>query len=226
MAKRLSEIQKGEIAKGFINGKNIDQLAEIYNCKNATIIRNLKVSLGNEKYKKLLKINSNDDKFGRVKKDKKELENNLNNEIKYESTSYDKNLETSHQDASFQENTTFMEIAPINCVIDSDLQKDLSSVTLDSIELPQMGYLIVNNKTELETKFLSDYPDWRFLPAEDLQRKTIEIYYDLKTAKRICGKDQKVIKIPNTNIFKIVSPHLISKGISRMISNEHLIALY
>ena len=46
MAKRLSEIQKGEIAKGFINGKNIDQLAERYNCKNATIIRNLKVSLG------------------------------------------------------------------------------------------------------------------------------------------------------------------------------------
>ena len=89
-----------------------------------------------------------------------------------------------------------------------------------------MGYLIVNNKTELETKLLSDYPVWRFLPAEDLQRKTIEIYYDLKTAKRICGKDQKVIKVPNTNIFKIVSPHLISKGISRMISNEHLIALY
>ena len=225
MAKRLSEIQKREIADGFINGKNIDKLAEKYNCKNSTIIRNLKVSLGNDEYKKLLKLNSNNDKFAKAKNDQKVQENNLNNETKYESNSYEEDLVASNQYEPFQENITFMEIAPVNCEIDNALQKDLSSITLDSIELPKIGYLIVNNKTELETKLLSDYTDWQFLPDEDLKRKTIEIYYDLKTAKRFCGKDQKVMKVPNTNIFKIVSPHLISKGISRMISNEQLIAL-
>ena len=60
---------------------------------------------------------------------------------------------------------------------------------------------------------------------EDLKRKTIEIYYDLKTAKRDCMKEQKVIKVPNTDVFRIVSPILISRGITRIVSAEKLIAL-
>ena len=72
---------------------------------------------------------------------------------------------------------------------------------------------------------LKDYPEWEFLPKEDLKRKTIEIYFDLKLAKRACSKDQKVIKVPNTDVFRIVSPILISRGISMIVSAENLIAL-
>jgi hypothetical protein len=85
--------------------------------------------------------------------------------------------------------------------------------------------MIVNKNIELEVKLLKDYPDWEFLPNEDLKRKTIEIYYDLKTAKRDCMKEQKVIKVPNTDVFRIVSPILISRGITRIVSAEKLIAL-
>ena len=71
--------------------------------------------------------------------------------------------------------------------------------------------MIVNQKIELETKYLKDYPEWQFLSKDDLNRKTIKIYFDLKSAKRDCNKDQKVIKIPNTNVFKkIVSYFKIS----------------
>ena len=85
--------------------------------------------------------------------------------------------------------------------------------------------MIVDKKIELETKFLRDYPEWEFLPNEDLGRKCIEIYNDLKTAKRFCNKEQKVIKVPNTDVFKIVAPILISRGISRIVNSEQLIAL-
>jgi hypothetical protein len=34
-----------------------------------------------------------------------------------------------------------------------------------------------------------------------------------------------VIKVPNTNVFKIVAPILLSKGISRIVSPDKLIAL-
>mgnify|MGYP003303313459 CR=1 FL=1 len=61
--------------------------------------------------------------------------------------------------------------------------------------------MIVDNKIELEIKFLRDFPDWQFLPKEDLNRKTIEIYFDIKNARKYCNKDQKVIKVPNTNVF-------------------------
>ena len=63
------------------------------------------------------------------------------------------------------------------------------------------------------------------MSQEDLNRKTLQIYYDLKAAKRDCGRDQKVIKIPNPNVFKIVSPLLLSRGISRIVSSDKLIAL-
>ena len=87
------------------------------------------------------------------------------------------------------------------------------------------SYMIVNKNIELEIKFLKNFPEWDFLPDIDLNRKTIEIYYDLKIAKRSCDKDQKVIKVPNTDVFKIVAPILTSRGISRIISSEKLIAL-
>ena len=85
--------------------------------------------------------------------------------------------------------------------------------------------MIVDKKIELETKFLKDYPEWNFLSQDELKRKTIEIYNDQKIAKRFCKKDQKVIKVPNTNVFKTVAPILISKGISRIVSPEKLIAV-
>ena len=80
-------------------------------------------------------------------------------------------------------------------------------------------------RIELEIKFLKDYPEWHFLSQDELNRKTIEIHFDLKNAKRSCNKDQKVIKVPNTEVFKIVAPILLSRGISRIVSSDLLIAL-
>ena len=60
---------------------------------------------------------------------------------------------------------------------------------------------------------------------EELNRKTIKIYFDLKIAKRFCKKEQKVIKVPNSNVFKIVARLLQSRGITRIVSDDQLIAL-
>ena len=85
--------------------------------------------------------------------------------------------------------------------------------------------MIVDSKTELQTKILRDYPDWQFLSKEDLSRKIIEVFFDIKIAKRNCSKEQKVIKVPNTDVFRIVAPILVSRGISRIICPETLISL-
>ena len=85
--------------------------------------------------------------------------------------------------------------------------------------------MIVDNKIELETKPLNDYPEWQFLSKQELDRNTIQLFYELKIAKRYCSKDQKVIKVPNTEVFKIVAPILISRGISRIVTSDQLIAL-
>ena len=77
----------------------------------------------------------------------------------------------------------------------------------------------------MEVKLLKDFPEWDFLPLADLNRKTIEIFFDLNLAKRSCNKEQKVLKVPNTDVFKIAAPVLLEKGISRIVCAENLIAL-
>ena len=45
--------------------------------------------------------------------------------------------------------------------------------------------MVVDKKIELEIKKLKDYPEWQFLSEDELDRKTIEIYFDLKICKKI-----------------------------------------
>ena len=120
---------------------------------------------------------------------------------------------------------SFVEIAPLDFEIDNISQKDLSSIPISEVNFPKIVYMIVDKNIELEIKYLREYPEWQFLSQEELNRKTIQIFDDLKVAKRNCNKEQKVIKVPNTNVFKIVSSLLLNKGISRIVSSDNLIAL-
>ena len=109
--------------------------------------------------------------------------------------------------------------------IENSPRKEFSSVHISQIDFPKVVYMIVDKQIELVVKLIKDYPAWEYLPADDLNRKSIEIYLDLKIAKRFCNKEQKVLKVPNTNVFKIVAPVLLSRGISRIVSDDKLIAL-
>ncbi len=223
MAKRLSEKQKKEIIQGFKDAKTIDFLSKKFNCTKLTIIRNLKANLGEEIYKRLLKSNNklNKKDILHETKNKKDLEStNLKEDL-----SEEKFFNITPDENDFYPDLSFLEISPVNIDIDNTSRKELSSVSIKDIDLPKIVFMIVDKKIELEIKLLKDFPEWKFLPVDDLNRKTIEIFFDLKIAKRFCNKDQKVIKVPNTNIFKIAAPMLLSKGISRIVCPEALIAL-
>ena len=216
MPKKLSEIQKTEMVKSFCNGITIDQLSERYKITKITINRYLKKEIDEKKFKSILKKNN------RIKSESKVNVNEYSNDLfNAREATHD---EISHKLSSFNE-SEFIEITPLDYEIDSESQKDLSSVSINEVELPKIVYMVVDNKIELETKFLKDYPQWQFLSKSDLNRKTIEIYFDAKEAKRYCNKEQKVIKVPNTRVFSIVAPILISRGISRIICPDKLIAL-
>lgn len=220
MAKRISEEERNVIIKGFLNGKTINELSRNFNYTKLTITRNIKKIIGEDKYQQLIKSNSEKILLNKQYSEESKEFDYKSNEIK------DINLrkETDSQKESFSL-TNFIEIAPLNQEIDNVPQKDLSSIPISEITFPKIVYMIVNKNTELETKALKNYPEWEFLPKDDLDRETIQIYSDLKVAKRECSKEQKVIKVPNTNVFRIAAPLLVSRGISRLISDEKLIAL-
>ena len=85
--------------------------------------------------------------------------------------------------------------------------------------------MIVGEKIELVSKLLSEYPEWSFLPDVDLNRNIIEIFSDQKLAKKVCARNQKVIKIPDTKVLLITSGILKSRGITRIIMEDLLISL-
>ena len=226
MAKRLTEKQKSDIAEYFKNGKAIEALAKEFNCSILTITRNLKKNLGEITYKELLENNKNlYESNTLLKKDKKKKKDfELAKKISKNEFSENQTFDANQFDNNFS-STEFVEISPLQFEIENLPRKELSSIPIQEIDFPKTVYMIVHKNIELEIKLLKDYPEWEFLPNEDLERKTIEIYSDLKLAKRSCSNEQKVIKVPNTDVFRIVSPILTSRGISRIISEEKLIAL-
>ncbi len=206
---------------------NIDALAQKNSCTNSTVIRNLKKNLGELKYKEII------NKSKSLKENPKTNKNETNNLIKTNFDNEDFNndlrdhkvLNENITSSNFAPIDSFFEIAPVDYEIDNTSRKELSSVQLSDVDFPKVVYMIVDKKIELEIKLLKDFPEWQFLPEDDLSRKTIEIFFDLNLAKRSCNKEQKVLKVPNTDVFRIASPVLIAKGISRIVCAENLIAL-
>ena len=227
LTKRLTEKQKEEIVKSFKSGRDIDALSKKYSCTNSTIIRNLRKDLGELEYKELIK------KRKSLKEKPETSKNQTKDLVKVDFDNEDfkndfndpKVLNKNKTSSNFVPSDSFFEIAPIDYVIDNSSRIELSSVPLSKIDFPKVVYMVVDKKIDLEVKLLKDFPEWNFLPQDDLSRKAIEIFFDLNLAKRSCNKDQKVIKVPNTDVFRIASPLLIAKGISRIVCAENLIAL-
>ena len=224
MAKRLTDEQKRRILKYFSEGKTIDELSKEFNCTKLTITRNLKINLGDSKYKETIsrnKIQKNPEINQSTKDRGKELKIHDNDR-------YLQEIESVSQVNDEVDNfpvTPFLELTPLDIQIENSKRKEFSSVPLSEIDLPKTVYMIVDKQIELNVKLLKDYPEWSFLPHDDLYRKTIEIFFDLRDAKRLCQKEQKVIKVPNTDVFRIVSQILISRGISRIVTSDTLISI-
>tara|TARA_Y100001968_G_scaffold216649_1_gene199389 strand:- start:511 stop:1329 length:819 start_codon:yes stop_codon:yes gene_type:complete len=120
----------------------------------------------------------------------------------------------------------FEVIEPLLSVYDFDQDKQKSDYEILNYEsLPEIVYMIVDKKIELDLQLISDLPEWNFLPENELKRNAILLFANQRAAKRSCSKNQRVIKIPNTSVFKLSKSYLISKGITRLILEDSIIAL-
>tara|TARA_B100000700_G_scaffold312682_1_gene396650 strand:+ start:1636 stop:2472 length:837 start_codon:yes stop_codon:yes gene_type:complete len=120
----------------------------------------------------------------------------------------------------------FEEIAPLVSTFGFELEKQkLELLMLNDESLPESVYMLVDKKVELDSQIISDLPEWSFLPENELKRKAILLFLNQRSAKRSCSKNQRVIKIPNINVFNVSKNYLISKGITRLILEDSIIAL-
>tara|TARA_Y100000589_G_scaffold330973_1_gene382449 strand:+ start:259 stop:894 length:636 start_codon:yes stop_codon:yes gene_type:complete len=211
LPKKLSELQKKEISQSFIDGSEIKKLSEIYNFSAQTIIKQLKKILGEEKYQEYKLIHS-------------KKSSNITKQFTYKKESKKQDIETQkYKDHNNQD--TFIELIPLDEQIDLDKRREVSSIPITDFDLPEIVYMTVDKKIELDPKRLKEYSEWTFMPDEDLSRLTLEIFADQKTAKTGCSKNQKIIKIPNSKVISTVSGFLKAKGITRVIYGNSLLSL-
>ncbi len=221
MAKRLTEDQKKTLISDFKKGIKIEELTQRFNCSKLTIVRNLKKNLGESKYREIITNNKNLITDSRKLEKSKKIKSDIDSAVAGNTSINNLNKNAS----DFAPEDSFFEIVPLDYEIENSPRKELSSVPISDVDFPKVVYMIVDKKIELEIKLLKDFPEWDFLPLNDLNRKTIEIFFDLNLAKKSCNKEQKVLKVPNTDVFRIAAPVLIEKGISRIVCAENLISL-
>ena len=216
MPKKLSELQKQEISKSFLEGSEIKKISEIYSFSSQTIIKQLKKILGEQTYQEYKLINS-------------KKRSNIKEQFKYKKVSKKENIEkenVENQKYSKDNNQdTFIELIPLNEHIELEKRKELSSIPITEFDLPEIVYMLVDKKIELDPKILKEYTEWTFMPEKDLSRLTLEIFSNQKKAKICCSKNQKIIKIPNSKVISTVSRFLKAKGITRIIYEDSLLSL-
>ena len=212
ISRRLSKTQKEEILEAYRSGASTNVIADEYSCTPNTINRTVKTLLSDSEYtllkKNRSKTNNKSEKLidNKTLKDEKEDLSVTSNEESY--------------------SPEFEVIAPLVSDFDFDPEKHKLDFKILNYEiLPESVYMIVDKKVELDSQPISDLPEWSFLPENELKRNAILLFSNQRSAKRICTRNQRVIKIPNTSVFKLSKSYLISKGITRLILEDSIIGL-
>jgi len=57
------------------------------------------------------------------------------------------------------------------------------------------------------------------------EHRALVVFTNPRQAKRLCGRTQRVIKLPDTRVIERTAPYLLNQGISRVVIEGALYAL-
>lgn len=91
--------------------------------------------------------------------------------------------------------------------------------------LPRTCYVVVDRMAELVTRPLKDFGDLGQIPGAEVQANTLPVFDNHRIARRFSHRAQRIVKVPNGNMFKKTNAHLVAKGITRLLVNGRIYAL-
>ncbi|MFZ9168563.1 helix-turn-helix domain-containing protein [Vulcanococcus sp.] len=83
--------------------------------------------------------------------------------------------------------------------------------------LPSSVYMLVDKVVELQAKPLNEFPELGSLPETEQERQALMLYTNPRQAKRQCGRSQRVIKVPDSDVLQRRSSYLVAQGITRLV---------
>ncbi len=119
----------------------------------------------------------------------------------------------------------FQEVVPLTSAFDLGDSREVICKPFKEANMPETVFVIVDKTVELEAHKLKDLPELGLLHQEDEEKKAIYMFSNIRNAKRSCGRNNRVIKIPDSSILKLSIPFLIDKGISRILLEGSLFSI-
>jgi len=125
-------------------------------------------------------------------------------------------------DGDDSEGQTFVPV-PLLEVVDD--HTEIRPLPLTAADLRGSAWMLVDKTVELQARPLSEFTELGRLPAEEQDRQALMVFVNPRQAKRHCGRTQRVIKIPDPEVFTRTAPYLLAQGISRVVIEGALFAL-
>ncbi len=246
---RLSKKQKEELVESYRRGQTTSAIAKAYGCSPNTVNRTVKTSLLPEEYEalktsrikgkgglsasnenisesKTLEVSSfaSEENYDITQSSEIAAEVNRSLALNDADDFKDDSEEGQVEDAEPTE--IFHEVVPLNTVFEEVNDRDqVSCEQLMPGLLPVSLYMLVDKTVELDARPLRDFPELGTLQEEDKELKALSLFSNPRAARRQCGRNQRVIKIPDSQVFQLSTPYLLARGITRLVLEGALIAL-
>lgn len=100
----------------------------------------------------------------------------------------------------------------------SERLDEVQILPLAAARFPRTCYVVTDKMSELIARPMREFRDLGHIPEEESAKKTLPIFDNHRVAKRFThGRSQKVIKVPDGNLFTKTSACLAARGITRIL---------
>jgi len=96
---------------------------------------------------------------------------------------------------------------------------------LSEAKLPKSCYLVVDRTSDLVTRPLKDFAGLGLIPDDQEEERTLPVFDNHRVAKRYVRRMQRVVKVPDGQLFLKASPYLQAKGITRLLIDGRVYSL-
>jgi hypothetical protein len=115
---------------------------------------------------------------------------------------------------------------PLAAVPSLHVEQFMQVLPLAQASIPRVCYLVVDRSAELVLRPLKDFGDMGQLPPGREQVLTLPIFDNPRVAKRFANvRTERVIKIPDSQIFTKTADKLLAKGITYLYIDGQLYSL-
>ncbi len=129
------------------------------------------------------------------------------------------------EDLASDPSDIFHEVAVLPVDLPQVSREQISCLPFAVGVLPESVYMLVDKTVELDPRPLSEFPELGVADPSELSRQALCLYASPRTAKRQCGRSQRVIKVPDTQVFERTTRHLVARGITRLVMEGALYSL-